>query len=89
MRVWLCLFPLLLVAGLSACNQAQRPAIQDTNTHRTIGRYQFAGKREYTNGSEIYYLDSMKGRVCYALITNDGKSDTNRCTDSQAFMDGD
>lgn len=61
----------------------------DTNVHRTIGRYQFAGKREYSNGSEIYYLDTMKGRVCYALITNDANPDTNRCTDSQAFMDGD
>ncbi len=86
MRVWLGLVPVLLVAGLTACKPAQ--VTTDTNTHRTIGRYQNAGKREYSNGSEIYYLDTMKGRVCYAFITNDAKPDTNRCTDSQAFMEG-
>ena len=78
MRVWLALAIVLLAGGLTACEQAQKTS-----------RYQFAGKREYTNASEIYYLDTMKGRACYALITNDGKPDTNRCTDSQAFMDGD
>ena len=87
MRVWLGLVPFLLVLSLTACQPAK--VTPDTNTHRTIGRYQAAGKREYSNGTEIYYVDTMKGRVCYALITNDGKPDTNRCTDSQAFLDGD
>ena len=86
MRAWLALVPVLLVAGLTGCEPAKAV---DASKHNTNGRYQFAGKREYSNGTEIYYIDTMKGRACYAFITNDEKPDTNRCTDSQAVLDGD
>ena len=76
---------LALLVGLTGCKSEK---VEDTSLHRTIGRYQVAGQRDLTDHSVIYYVDTMKGRVCYALIGLDGK-DAQRCTDSQAFKDGD
>jgi hypothetical protein len=76
------------VAGLAGCKAPQAAQDAEARKQSSEGRYQFAGKREYSNATEVYYLDTMKGRVCYGLITNDGKPDTNRCTDSMAFMEG-
>lgn len=49
-----------------------------------LGRFVPAGTRQYSNGTEVYMLDTRNGQVCYALITNDGKPDTNVCTDPPA-----
>lgn len=89
MRVWGYLGVATCAALIGGCSPPQAAASKpDPSRHQSLGRYQFAGKREYGNGTEVYYVDTMKGRVCYALITNDGKPDSNRCTDSLAFMEG-
>jgi hypothetical protein len=67
---------LLAVAlGTAACAPASPPQ------RDPVGKYQFAGKREYSNGTEVYYLDTTTGDVCYALITNDGKPDSKMCVE--------
>jgi hypothetical protein len=57
MRARSMLIGIFLVTSLAGCTASSR--------------YQFAGKREYPNFTEIYYLDVKEGRVCAARITND------------------
>lgn len=88
---------LLVVGALSGCdwrgqNAATKPSIDEQIRQielqtNPVGRFAPMGTRQYSNGTELYMLDTRNGRVCYALITNDGKPDTNRCTTTPAGAD--
>lgn len=39
-----------------------------------IGRFVIAGKREYSNGTEVYVLDTKSGQVCYYFVAS-GRGD--------------
>ena len=64
----------LAVCGLLVgCNIPQSRTQSDQT-----GRYQTAGKREYANATEIYYLDTQTGRVCTGWIPNAGQKAEDR-----------
>lgn len=50
-----------------AMETAQREAIA-----HPIGRFVVAGTRQYSNGTDIYVLDSKTGQVCY-YFSSSGK----------------
>ena len=45
-----------------------------------IGLYQNAGKREYSNGTKIYYLNTRTGQVCTGWADNDGNALSTACS---------
>ena len=64
----------LLLAGLLAgCQPLGKPGPDPS------GRFQNMGKREYSNGTELYFLDTKKGQICYVLVTNDTTPDREVC----------
>ena len=46
-------------------------------------RFQVAGKREYSNGTEIYVLDRQSGQVCYYFVASGRGDDDAQKTDLQ------
>lgn len=61
-------------------NAAQLHAMRNPNS-----RFQVAGKREYSNGTEIYVLDSQSGQVCYYFIASgSNRSETGQKEDLRA-----
>ncbi|HXI14753.1 MAG TPA: hypothetical protein VNM48_00180 [Chloroflexota bacterium] len=71
MRLVLLCAATLLLAG---CWQQELGEARAAAARDPAGRYQIAGKREYSNGTDFYVLDTKTGRVCTAFDPSDGKS---------------
>ena len=52
-----------------------------TQSSSDIGRYQEAGKRDYPDGTEVYFLDTETGRICTAFLGAKKEEDLIRCTE--------
>lgn len=69
----------LLASGCNGWATGASDSVQRDNATHPAGRFVSAGKREYSNGTEIYVLDTTTGMICYSLISNDGKPDSRFC----------
>lgn len=87
----------LAALGVVGCDSADRfagrnPTAQELGLiaaqaealERPIGRYVVAGKREFSNGSEIYILDTKSGQVCYYFVASGQGGDKLQKTDMQS-----
>ena len=48
------------------------------------GRFEVAGKREYSNGTEIYVLDTQSGQLCYFFVASGKGDETAQKSDMQS-----
>ena len=72
----------VLSGGCDRILPKERTALEIEQTEslrKPTGRFQVGGTRHYSNGTEVYVLDTQTGQVCYFFVTNDDKPDTRRC----------